>query len=40
MSLKFNAAFWSIVAAQMVLLLAMVGVKEYTLRTGTVVTLS
>ena len=39
MSLKFGAAFWGIVAAQMVLLLAIVGVKEYTLRTGTVVTL-
>ncbi|HZA25209.1 MAG TPA: GDYXXLXY domain-containing protein, partial [Dehalococcoidia bacterium] len=39
MSLKFNVAFWGIVAAQLVLLLAMVGFKEYTLRTGTVVTL-
>src|SRR5919106_837880 len=39
MSLKFNAAFWGIVLAQMALLLAMVGFKEYTLRTGTVVTL-
>ena len=39
MSLKFSAAFWGIVAAQLVLLLVMVGVKEYTLRTGTVVTL-
>jgi uncharacterized membrane-anchored protein len=39
MNLKFNAAFWSIVVAQMALLLAIVGVNEYTLRTGTIVTL-
>jgi uncharacterized membrane-anchored protein len=39
MSLKFNAAFWGVVLAQMALLLAIVGVKEYTLRTGTTVTL-
>jgi uncharacterized membrane-anchored protein len=39
MSLKFNAAFWGIVVAQMALLLAIVGVKEFTLRTGTAVTL-
>lgn len=39
MSLKFNAAFWGIVVAQMALLLAIVGVKEYTLRIGTIVTL-
>lgn len=39
MSLKFGAAFWSIVAAQMILLLAIVGVKEYTLATGTTVVL-
>jgi uncharacterized membrane-anchored protein len=39
MSLKFNAAFWGIVVAQMVLLLTIVGVKEFTLRSGTIVTL-
>jgi uncharacterized membrane-anchored protein len=39
MSLKFNVAFWGIVVAQMALLLAIVGVKEFTLRTGTIVTL-
>lgn len=39
MSLKFNIAFWGIVAAQLVLLLAMVGFKEFILHTGTVVTL-
>lgn len=39
MSRKFKVAFFAIVAAQMVLLLAMIGVKEYTLRTGTTVVL-
>lgn len=39
MSQKFKIAFFAIVAAQMVLLLAMIGVKEYTLRTGTTVVL-
>ncbi len=39
MSQKFRVAFFAIVAAQMVLLLAMIGVKEYTLRTGTTVVL-
>ena len=39
MSQKFKVAFFAIVAAQMVLLLAMIGVKEYTLRTGTTVVL-
>jgi uncharacterized membrane-anchored protein len=39
MSLKFNAAFWGIVVVQMALLLSIVGIKEFTLRTGTVVTL-
>ncbi len=39
MSHKFKIAFFAIVAAQMVLLLAMIGVKEYTLRTGTTVVL-
>ena len=39
MSQRFKIAFFAIVAAQMVLLLAMIGVKEYTLRTGTTVVL-
>ena len=39
MSHKFKVAFFAIVAAQTVLLLAMIGVKEYTLRTGTTVVL-
>jgi uncharacterized membrane-anchored protein len=39
MSLKFNAAFWGIVLVQMALLLSIVSIKEFTLRTGTIVTL-
>ena len=39
MSQRFKIAFFAIVAAQMVLLLAMIGVKEFTLRTGTTVVL-
>ncbi len=39
MSLRFKLAFWGIVAAQLVVLLAMIGVKEATLQTGTTVTL-
>lgn len=39
MSLKFTAAFWCVVGAQVVLLLAIIGVKEATLRTGTEVIL-
>lgn len=39
MSFRFTAAFWCIVAAQVVLLLAIIGVKEMTLRTGTEVIL-
>ena len=39
MSLKFNVGFWCIVGIQMVVLLAMIGVKETTLRTGTEVVL-
>ena len=39
MSLRFKLAFWGIVGAQLVVLLAMIGVKEATLQTGTVVTL-
>ena len=36
---KFTTAFWCIVGAQVVLLLAIIGVKEITLRTGTEVIL-
>lgn len=36
---KFTTAFWCIVGAQVVLLLAIIGVKETTLRTGTEVIL-
>ncbi len=39
MSFRFTAAFWCIVGAQVVLLLAIIGVKEITLRTGTEVIL-
>lgn len=39
MSLKFRAAFWGIVAAQLLLLLWLIGVKEYTLFAGTTVVL-
>jgi len=39
MNQRFKIAFFAIVAAQMVLLLAMIGVKEFTLRTGTTVVL-
>lgn len=39
MSLKFKLGFLAIVAAQVVLLLGMVGFKEFTLRTGTTVVL-
>ena len=39
MSFRFTAAFWCIVAAQVVLLVAIIGVKEITLRTGTEVIL-
>lgn len=39
MSLKFNVAFWCIVGAQLLVLMAMIGVKEATLQTGTEVVL-
>ena len=39
MSLRFNLFFWGIVGAQIVVLLAMIGVKEATLQTGTEVVL-
>ena len=39
MSLRFNLFFWGIVGAQLVVLLAMIGVKEATLQTGTEVVL-
>ena len=39
MSFRFTAAFWCIVAVQVVLLLAIIGVKEITLRTGVEVVL-
>ena len=39
MSRLFGLGFWGIVAAQIVLLLALIGGKEYTLTTGTTVVL-
>jgi uncharacterized membrane-anchored protein len=39
MSLRFNLSFWCIVGFQMVVLLAIIGVKETTLQTGTEVVL-
>ena len=39
MSRLFGVGFWAIVAAQILLLLAFIGSKEYTLRVGTTVVL-
>ena len=39
MSRRFGVGFWVIVAAQILLLLALIGGKEYTLNTGTTVVL-
>jgi uncharacterized membrane-anchored protein len=39
MSRRFKVGFWVVVAGQLALLLAVIGVKEQTLRTGTAVVL-
>lgn len=39
MNRRFKAAFWGIAAAQLALLVALIGLKEYTLNAGTIVVL-